>query len=128
MPDVTALEQVDAPVLDLDELRRTEMQTHDRVEVDQEPEGPQRGILIGIAAAVILIIGALILFQQAEEAPVADEEPPVVTEAPEPMVAQEDPTAAATRSSASMDLSRSPARSLPTRRWVSPSRHSLCMA
>ena len=41
VPDLTVLEPVDASVLMLDQQRRTEMQTHDRVEVDQVPRGPE---------------------------------------------------------------------------------------
>ena len=84
VPDLKALEPVDASVLD--QQRRTEMQTHDRVTVDQEPEKPRRGVLIGIAAAAVIAIGALILFQPTDGAPVAVE-PPVVTKAPGPATA-----------------------------------------
>jgi hypothetical protein len=73
VPDLTALEPVDASVLVLDQQRRTEMQTHDRIIVDQVQEKPRRGVLIGIAAAAAIAVGVLILFQPGEEAPVADE-------------------------------------------------------
>jgi hypothetical protein len=71
VPDLKTLEPVDASVLALNQQRRTEMQTHDRVEVDQEPEKPGRRLLTGIAAAAIVIIGALVLFRPMEDAPVA---------------------------------------------------------
>ena len=74
VPDLTALEPIDAAVLD--EQRRTEMQTHDRVIVDDEGGGPKRGrnLLIGIAAAVAIMVGALLLLRPlTDEPPVADQ-------------------------------------------------------
>ncbi len=83
VPDLTALEPVDASVLD--QRRRTEMQTDDRIVVDREPDKPRTGLLIGIAAAAAIIIGALLLLQPREEAPVADQ--PTTTAAVEPSAA-----------------------------------------
>jgi hypothetical protein len=71
VPDLKALEPVDASVLVLDQQRRTEMQTHDRIEVDHEPEKPRYGTLIGIAAAAAIVIGVLILFRPAGNGSVA---------------------------------------------------------
>lgn len=71
VPDLTALEPVEVSVLELDQQRRTEMQTHDRIEVDQEPEKPKYGPLIGIAAAAAIVIGVLVLFRPIGTAPVA---------------------------------------------------------
>jgi hypothetical protein len=70
VPDLTVLEPVDASVLVFDQQRRMEMQTHDRVEVDQEPEKSRRGLLVGIAAAAVIVIGVLI-FARPMDAPVA---------------------------------------------------------
>lgn len=61
VPDLTVLEPVDASVLVFDQRRRTEMQTHERVEVDQERQEPGRRLLIGIAAAVAIVVGVLVL-------------------------------------------------------------------
>ncbi|MGH8957261.1 MAG: hypothetical protein ACRDVK_01165 [Acidimicrobiia bacterium] len=74
VPDLTALEPLDAPVLD--EQRRTDMQAHDRVLVDDEGGEPKRGrnLLIGIAAAAAIIVGALLLLGPlTEDRPVADQ-------------------------------------------------------
>jgi hypothetical protein len=79
VPDLKVLEPVDASVLVLDQQRRTDMQTHDRVQVEQVQEKPRRGVLIGIAAAAAIAIGVLALVQTGDDAPVADQ--PVVTEA-----------------------------------------------
>lgn len=80
VPDLTALEPVDASVPVLQQ-RRTEMQTHDRVKVEDAADKPRRGLLIGFAAAAVVAIGALILIQQRQSAPVADE--PTTTSAVE---------------------------------------------
>ena len=61
VPDPTVLEPVDASDL-LADRRRVEMETEERVEVEGETETSRRGLILGIAAAVIAIIGALILF------------------------------------------------------------------
>jgi hypothetical protein len=70
VPDLTVLEPVDASVLVFDQQRRTEMQTHDRVEVDQEKEKSRPGFLVGIAAAVVIVVGVLVLVRPMD-APVA---------------------------------------------------------
>lgn len=41
------------------------MQTHDRVDVDQEPEKRRNGTLLGIAAAAAIVVGVLVLFRPA---------------------------------------------------------------
>lgn len=61
VPDLTVLEPVDASVLVFDQQRRTDMQTHDRIEVDQGPKESGRGFLVGIAAAVVVVVGVLVL-------------------------------------------------------------------
>lgn len=72
VPDLTVLEAVDASVLDVQ--RRTGMQTHDRVIVDEEHEKPRRNLLIGIAAAAaVILIGVLFVWQPTENAAVADQ-------------------------------------------------------
>jgi hypothetical protein len=74
VPDPSALEPVDTSVL-LDEQRRTEMSTDDRIQVEQQPERPRRGVLVGIAAVIAIVIGALVIFQLTDQAPVADDGP-----------------------------------------------------
>lgn len=76
VPNLTALEPLDAPVLI--EQRRTEMQTHDRVIIDDEGGEPTQGrnLLIGIAAAAAIILGALLLLRPlTSDEPVADDQP-----------------------------------------------------
>ncbi|HKY48107.1 MAG TPA: hypothetical protein VJQ79_09040, partial [Acidimicrobiia bacterium] len=60
VPDLTVLEPVDASVLVLNQQRRTDMQTHDRVEVDQDQDQSKRGLLVGIAAAAAIVVGVLV--------------------------------------------------------------------
>ncbi|HUP15778.1 MAG TPA: hypothetical protein VM848_06990 [Acidimicrobiia bacterium] len=72
VPDLTVLEPVDASVLVIDQQRRTEMQTHNRVEVDQEQEKPRLGLLVGMAAAAAIVIGALVLLQPGDFAVAGD--------------------------------------------------------
>jgi hypothetical protein len=69
VPDLGALEPIDASVLD--EQRRMDMQTHDRVVVDREPGPSRRNWIIGIAAAAAVVVGALLVFQLRSDAPVA---------------------------------------------------------
>ena len=85
VPDLKALEPVDASVLVLDQQGRTEMQTNDRVKVDQEQKKPRRGLLIGVAAAIaaIVAVGFLILLGPGDDAPVADQ--PSVNETASPV-------------------------------------------
>ena len=73
VPDLKVLEPVDASVLVLDQQRRTEMQTHDRGEVDQGKEKAGRGLLIGIAAVAAIVVGVLVLVQPLDNAKVADQ-------------------------------------------------------
>ncbi|MGQ0850031.1 MAG: hypothetical protein ACT4OP_13160 [Actinomycetota bacterium] len=73
VPDPTLLETVDVSVLVFDEQRRTEMQSDQPIKTAQGEEKPRRGPLVGIAAAVALVIGALILLQSRDDAPVADQ-------------------------------------------------------
>ena len=93
VPDLTALEKIDASVLD--EQRRMDMQTHDRVIVDNEGSEPKRGrnLLIGIAAAAAISVGALLLLRPlTNDAPVAGS-PTTITEAPSIATAVEVATA-----------------------------------
>lgn len=81
VPDLSALEPIDASVLQ--EQRRTDMQTHDRVIVDDEGGEPKRGrnILIGIAATAAIIISALLLLRPlTEDPPVAGQPTASATE------------------------------------------------
>jgi hypothetical protein len=66
------LEPVDTSALSVQ--RSEEMQTQ-QVEVDQVPEKKGRGILIGIAAAVVLVVGGLVLFQMTDQEEVAQTTP-----------------------------------------------------
>ena len=80
VPDVTVLEPFEASVPVLDQQRRTVMQTHDRVDVDLEPEKPRRNLAIGIAAAIVVAIGVVILARPMAP-PVANQPlPPTSTE------------------------------------------------
>ncbi|HWB90050.1 MAG TPA: hypothetical protein VG872_12695 [Acidimicrobiia bacterium] len=73
--DLKALEPVDTSALLVARQRRMRMQTNDRIQVDQEPGKPKRGLFMGIAAVVAMIIGAVIIFQMTDETPVADDGP-----------------------------------------------------
>jgi hypothetical protein len=75
VPDLKVLEPVDASVLVLDQQRRTEMKTHDRVEVDQVPQDPRRNPFIGIAAAAAIVVGVLVFLRPLDDAPVAAKQP-----------------------------------------------------
>ncbi|MDP9494057.1 MAG: hypothetical protein M3P87_02360 [Actinomycetota bacterium] len=73
VPDPRALEPVDLSTLRVTQQRSGDMQTQNRVETDKGPDRPQPGLLIGAAAVVLLLIGALVVFQnrEAPEEPVA---------------------------------------------------------
>ena len=73
VPDLNVLGPVEASFLVLDQRRRTEMQSHDRVEVDQLPQDPKRNLFIGIAAVAAIVVGSLALFQPFDDSPVAGE-------------------------------------------------------
>jgi hypothetical protein len=88
--DLMALEPVDLSGLHITQQRSGSMQTNERIEVDREPNRPNRGLLIGMAAVALLLIGALAIFLSNNRASVAGQTP-VVTEAPE---SSPDPTAA----------------------------------
>jgi hypothetical protein len=75
VPDLNVLEPVDASVLVLDQRRRTEMQTHDRIEVDQVPKDPRRNLFIGIAAVAAIVVGVLVFLRPLDGAPVAADQP-----------------------------------------------------
>lgn len=51
------------------------MQTHERVEVDQEQQKPGRGILIGIAAVAAIVVGVLVFLRPLDDAPVVADQP-----------------------------------------------------
>ena len=70
VPDLMTLEPVDASVLVLDRQRRTEVQTNDRIEVDQGRGKPVRGFLVGIAAIAAVVVGVAILSQSKNPGPV----------------------------------------------------------
>jgi hypothetical protein len=75
VPDLTVLEPVDASVLVFDQQRRMEMQTHDRVEVEQEQEKSRRGFLVGIAAIAAIVVGVLVFLRPSDGSPVAADQP-----------------------------------------------------
>jgi hypothetical protein len=81
VPDPKALETVDLSALRVSQQRSEDMQTQNRVKSDKEPDPPRRGLLIGAAAVVLLLIGALALVQNLGEDPVVDQTP-VTTQAP----------------------------------------------
>lgn len=82
VPDPTALETVDVAVLALEKQRRTEMQTDQPLVVDQGKEKPKRGVLIGIAAAVGVLIGLVLVLpptdplRPTDSPPLADDQTP----------------------------------------------------
>jgi hypothetical protein len=76
------VETLDLRHFEVTRTRSANMQTRDRIEMDQEPGPPRRGLLIGVAAAALVLIGALVILLNQGEAPVADDTP-VVTTAPE---------------------------------------------
>lgn len=67
------------------------MKADQEVEVDNEPQNPRQGLIYGIAA-VVIVIGVVILLWPKEEPRVADE-PPAVTDATESATAVELATA-----------------------------------
>lgn len=72
VPDPRVLEPVETSVLVLDKQRRTQMQTHDRIEVEQERKPIRWGPLLGIAAAAAVVIGAVLVLRPGRDAPVAE--------------------------------------------------------
>ncbi|HEU4917834.1 MAG TPA: hypothetical protein VFV13_14850, partial [Acidimicrobiia bacterium] len=75
IPDPSMLEIVDVPDLTTPLERRTEMQTDDRVIVEDSGKNRLRGPLVGIAVgAVILVAGAVFLLTR-NETPVAEPAP-----------------------------------------------------
>jgi hypothetical protein len=76
------VEPLDLRHFEVTRTRSAEMQTRDRIDTDQEPDRPRKGLLIGVSAAAVVLIGALVIFLNQGEAPVADDTP-VVTTAPE---------------------------------------------
>jgi hypothetical protein len=82
VPNPSALGSVDVSNLPVTQQRSGDMQTRERKKADSKPGRPSRRILVGAAAVVVLLIGALVFFQNRGEAPVADDTP-VVTTLPE---------------------------------------------
>jgi hypothetical protein len=73
VPDHRSLDAVDAPVLTTE--RRTDMQTDDRVRLEGGGKSRSRGPLVGLAAAIaVLIAGSIFLL--------TNDDPPVATPAP----------------------------------------------
>jgi hypothetical protein len=73
LPDPDVLTPVDAPVLTTD--RRMEMQTDTREAADGRPQSRWRGPLIGIAAAVAVLIAGSIYLLTNDDSPVATPAP-----------------------------------------------------
>ena len=71
LPDPTALEPVDVPVLTTPLERRMDMQIDDRPTEVQPERNRWSGPLIGIAAAAVLLIAGLVLFLTWDNTPVA---------------------------------------------------------
>jgi len=61
VPDPRMLEPVDVSVLQHE--RREEMQTQEPIQVDSVEVSSRRGWLLGAAAALVVVIGAVVLFQ-----------------------------------------------------------------
>lgn len=65
IPDLSMLESVDAPVLDME--RSMDMQVDERPVAEVRTRDKWRGPLIGIAAAVMVLIGGLVFFASGED-------------------------------------------------------------
>jgi hypothetical protein len=77
IPDPSVLEIVDVPVLATPLERRTEMQTDNREVTEGGGQNRRRGPLVGIAAAVVILIAGSIYL-------LTNDDPPVATPAPNP--------------------------------------------
>ena len=74
VPDPSTL-IVEAPVLTTPLERRTEMQTDDRVMVEDGGKNRSRGPLVGIAAVVVILIAGLVFALTRDDTPVATPTP-----------------------------------------------------
>jgi hypothetical protein len=79
VPDPRMLEPVDVSVLQHE--RREEMQTQEPIQVDSVKESSRRGWLIGAAAALVVVIGAGVLFQMTDDSEVASQTPTEIANA-----------------------------------------------
>ena len=75
LPDPTALEPVEVPVLATPLERRMEMQIDDRPTEVQADRNRRRGPIVGIAAAAVILVAGLILFLTRDNTPVAEPAP-----------------------------------------------------
>jgi hypothetical protein len=75
LPDPTALEPVEVPVLATPLERRTEMQIDDRPTEVQPDRNRRRGPIVGIAAAAMILVAGLVLFLTRDNTPVAEPAP-----------------------------------------------------
>ena len=75
LPDPTALESVDVPVLTTPLERRTEMQIDDRPTEVEANRNRWSGPLIGIAAAAVILVAGLVFFLTRDNTPVAEPAP-----------------------------------------------------
>ncbi len=76
LPDPTALEPVEVPVLATPLERRTEMQIDDKPGTEVQPDRNRwSGPLIGIAAAAVILVAGLVLFLTRDNTPVAEPAP-----------------------------------------------------
>jgi len=73
VPDPRMLESVDVSVLQHE--RREQMQTQEPIQVDSVEESSRRGWLIGVAAALVVVIGAVVLFQMTGDSEVTSSDP-----------------------------------------------------
>ncbi|HEU5113572.1 MAG TPA: hypothetical protein VFU96_09650 [Acidimicrobiia bacterium] len=92
LPDPTALELVDVPVLMTPLERRTEMQIDDRPGNEvQADRNRRRGPIVGIAAAAVILIAGLVLFLTRDNMPVAEPAPNATEITPEEALEAESP-------------------------------------
>ena len=75
VPDPLTLEPVDASVLEATQQGRMQMQTENQVEVGDQGAHRSRGPLVGIAAAVVVLLGGLIFLMTRNDTPVAQPAP-----------------------------------------------------
>ncbi|MGH8949348.1 MAG: hypothetical protein ACRDXF_10865 [Acidimicrobiia bacterium] len=75
LPDPTALEPVDVPVLATPLERRTDMQTDNRQVTEGGGQNRRRGPLVGIAAAAVILIAGLVFVLTRDDTPVAEPAP-----------------------------------------------------
>ncbi len=79
VPDPRMLEPVDVSVLQYE--RREDMPTLEPIQVDSVEESSGRGWLVGAAAAFVVVISAVVLFQMTGDSEVASQTPTEIADA-----------------------------------------------